>query len=201
MDTVQEVWRAVTAYEGCYEVSDQGRVRSLDRETLHRSGRGWKRRLRGRVMTPTVGSHGYLSVMLSADGAAARRLVHDLVTEAFLGARAPGHVVNHRDGDRLNNRASNLEYVTQSENLVHALTHGTPSAKRLPVSTVLAIVAKHRAGALPVDLIQEYGVDRGTVYDILFGRAWTTVTGLRPRDGRAGRKLRARPARIRQDAS
>ena len=65
---MQEVWLPVVGYEGLYEVSDQGRVRSLDRTVAHNLGAQAFRRIKGRTLSPGRASNGYLTVMLSRDG-------------------------------------------------------------------------------------------------------------------------------------
>ena len=116
-----EEWRPVLGYEGLYEVSDAGRVRSLSREV--RSGRG-VRVVEGRVLHPTPGALGRLSVSLS-NGRAVVRLVHHLVLEAFVGPRPDGAECCHGDGDASNNRLSNLRWDTHRANVLDAVAHGT----------------------------------------------------------------------------
>jgi len=117
--TASEVWRAIPGYEGAYEVSDQGRVRSLDRVTDR--GRRWK----GRLMTPTALQNGYLVVSLWRDGAQKTPLVHRLVLAAFVGPAALGHEALHANGKRSDNRLSNLSWGTHSENQMDQVAHGT----------------------------------------------------------------------------
>lgn len=69
-------------------------------------------------------TNGYLHVVLSVGGRKRREAIHVLVAERFLGPRPLGHVVNHKNGNRADNRAENLEWVTQSENVEHAYRTG-----------------------------------------------------------------------------
>lgn len=106
-----EEWRPIPGYEGLYEASDHGRIRSLDR-TITRNGR--PSRLQGRVLTPVGdGKYGYLRVGL---GRKNLKFVHRLVAEAFIGDGS-GLDVDHRDGDPANNHLSNLRYLTHAENM------------------------------------------------------------------------------------
>lgn len=107
-------WRPVLDYEGLYEVSSDGRVRSLPRP-----------RTRGRILVPRVNGNGYLQLKLCASGVPLTRKVHQLVCEAFRGPRQEGQVVRHLDGNRLNNCASNLAWGTPSENMQDSVRHGT----------------------------------------------------------------------------
>ena len=104
-------------YEGAYEVSNLGRVRSLDR--VLPDGRKWK----GRIREPVINCKWRRrEIMLSAtDGSRKLRLlkVYAMVAEAFIGPRPAGHDINHKDGNKLNDAANNLEYATRSENARH----------------------------------------------------------------------------------
>lgn len=116
-----EAWRPIPGYEGAYEASDLGRIRSLDRITDR--GRRWK----GRIMTPTPMRSGYLIVTLWRDGSQTRHLVHRLVLYAFHGLPSPGHETLHANGDRRDNRLANLSWGTHADNQRDQLAHGTHS--------------------------------------------------------------------------
>lgn len=116
-----EEWRAIPGFEGSYEVSSHGRVRSLDRIVLHKDGN--QRRCTGRVLRPNRDTRGYLRVALSSGRPVHR--IHVLVLEAFVGPRPPGGSACHSDGNQLNNHVSNLRWDTQSENINDAVRHGT----------------------------------------------------------------------------
>ena len=120
---MNEAWQPVPGYEGLYEVSDQGRVRSLDREIEKRGRAGvlMNLQLRGRVLKPQMDGNVRLFVTLSKDGKCKPQRVHKLVAHAFLGTKPEGLQINHIDGDCQNNAASNLEYCTASENMKHAV--------------------------------------------------------------------------------
>lgn len=114
-----ETWRPIPGYEGAYEVSDRGRVRSLDRITDR--GRRWK----GRLMTPCALQNGYLIVTLWREGKQRSPLVHRLVLTAFVGQPTEGTEGRHLDGNRCNNVLSNLSWGTHSENQYDQILHGT----------------------------------------------------------------------------
>lgn len=103
------IWKPVVGYEGSYEVSDSGDVRSLDREIV--TSTGLVKHLRGRQLKPGL-SDGYPSVSL---GSVSVR-VHRLVAAAFIGPRPPGQGVCHQNDIKTDNRCSNLRYGSQSEN-------------------------------------------------------------------------------------
>lgn len=109
-----ERWRAVVGYEGRYEVSSEGRVRSLPSRTG--SGRILKQTLR----------EGYPKVSLSRDGKAKSFAVHRLVAFAFLGEpNGEAQMVLHSDGSQTNNSVENLRWGTASDNVQDAIRHGT----------------------------------------------------------------------------
>lgn len=97
--------REIKGYEGLYAVDADGRVFNL------RTGKEKK---------PTIGNHGYLAVDLFKNGQRKTLLVHRLVAEAFIPNPHKKRTVNHKDGNKLNNRISNLEWATHSENHKHS---------------------------------------------------------------------------------
>jgi len=120
---VSEEWRPVPGFEGLYEVSSQGRVRSVDHYAPVRGGS--VRLVRGRIRKLQTGSGGYLKLMLSKGNVITNHEVHALVAAAFHGARPPGMEVCHNNGDQSDNRAENLRYGTHSDNIRDAIKHGT----------------------------------------------------------------------------
>jgi hypothetical protein len=113
-----EEWRPITGHEGAYEVSDLGRVRSLDRIVIARSPHGGThlRHHRGRILRPVKDGHGYSLVRLGKLGDIDQRLIHQLVLEAFVSARPPGLDACHGPGGCQDNRAANLSWGTRSQN-------------------------------------------------------------------------------------
>lgn len=109
----QELWRDVVGFEGYYIVSNMGNVMSLPRRANHVSG---TRISFGRILKPNKIWNGYLQVTLCVDGKRYQRLIHRLVAEAFIPNPSNLPQVNHRDFDRANNAANNLEWCTAGEN-------------------------------------------------------------------------------------
>lgn len=106
---MEEIWKDIPDYEGFYQVSSLGQVRSLDRVTCH------GRKIEGKIMKKKVHTGGYIQVCLRKNGSATnRRFVHRLVMLAFNGNKEIS--VDHINADRTDNRLENLEYVTQREN-------------------------------------------------------------------------------------
>jgi hypothetical protein len=116
-------WLPIPDYEGFYEVSDLGLVRSVDRVQVNSLGR--VRRLRGKMLKCSPSKHGYPRVALSRQGCVWFVEVHRLVMLAFEGPCPPELEVCHGNGNQLDNRLSNLRYGTVSENRLDAVRHGT----------------------------------------------------------------------------
>ena len=109
----EEIWRPIVGYEGLYEVSSYGRVRSLDRYVKGKSYRLHK----GKVLSPGKNSRGYLSIVLSYNGKHKVITVHRLVAEAFLPNPDNLPEINHKDEDKTNNRVDNLEFCDHKYNV------------------------------------------------------------------------------------
>lgn len=167
-----EEWRWVRGYKGRYEVSDFGRVRSWC--TTANTGEG--RRATPRVLKGYHMRQGYLQVNLRDGKATKATLVHRLVAEAFLSNPENKPYVAHNDGIPHNNRADNLRWATQAENMADTITHGTRVqgeghfAAKLSESDVLDIRSRFtreskgtRSNAR--ELAVEYGVSVFTIYD------------------------------------
>jgi hypothetical protein len=122
-----EQWRPIPGYEGSYEVSDHGRVRSLDRQVPH--AKYGTMRVRGGLLQ-TINVHGRPGITLHDCGKRRQALVHSLMLEAFVGPRPPGHEACHGDGDKRNNRLGNLRWDTTSANVLDQVRHGVHKEAR-----------------------------------------------------------------------
>ena len=121
-----EVWKEIPNTGGFYYVSNMGRVKSKARPRV--MSNGTVKHYKEFILRPINHTTGYLAVNLYLDnGKQSKRLIHILVAEAFIPKYADGLEVNHKDGDKKNNRAENLEWCTHKENVHHCHNTGLRS--------------------------------------------------------------------------
>ena len=135
----QEVWKPVVGLEGLYEVSNKGRVRSVDRDIIRSDGRVQHKK--GVVLKQFITNKGYPYVMVNKGYKQHLKTVHRLVAQAFIPNPSNYPVVNHKDENKTNNCVENLEWCTQSHNMtwnglskrIARKTKDRPSKLRKPV--------------------------------------------------------------------
>ena len=125
---MNEVWKDIIGYEGFYQVSNMGRVRSLDRDIIDKNGIVYS--LKGSMREVSSSSRGYQDIGLSKDGEQKTFFIHRLVAESFIPNPKSLPIVNHIDGDKRNNVVTNLEWVNNSQNILHAVETGLRGSKR-----------------------------------------------------------------------
>lgn len=201
MVSVNEEWRAVKGYEGLYEVSSIGRVRSLDREAhcMTRWGSSCLKKTKGRILREWKSGSGYANVGLNVDGGMARMQIHRLVADAFVGD-ANGRHVNHRDGNKLNNCESNLEYVTPRENTAHAMQTGLMrrEGEDNPSVRYSADQIRHAhslvvGGATYAEVSEQTGLKVGAIVSACIGKTWKSL-GLKVVKRQVGHNQWTKPA-------
>jgi hypothetical protein len=166
-----ETWKAVVGFEGIYEVSDAGRVRRIAKRN------GLVPRISERIMKPYKMKNGYLHMVLQLNEKCCGILVHRAVIAAFIGPAPLGHEVNHKNGNKNDNRLENLEYVTPSQNQVHShqVLGIKGSRAKLTEKQVIAVRELRSHGWLFKDIAQHFGVDRKTCADIVNCKTWTHI--------------------------
>jgi DNA-binding transcriptional regulator YiaG len=183
-----EIWKDIPGYEGLYQASSLGRIRSLDRYVEAKSKKGlWYKRLRkGKVLKTDkkIGKSGYEGCTLNKVSIN----VHRAVALAFLGNPPYLAQVNHINGNKRDNRAVNLEYCSSKENIHHAMKlglfdemkkrmsdksrgEGNPKAK-LTENQVRAI---RQATSTAAEAAKVFGVSKNTVHQIRQKRTWKDV--------------------------
>lgn len=180
-----ENWKPVVGFEGEYEVSDLGRVRSLDRVKVYQrvdqySGKTITvtRHHKGQMLRPGPKKSGHLSVALGREGGS--KDVHVLVLEAFDGPCPPGFEALHGDGQPDHNHINNLRWGTRGENVNDAIRHGAmPIGDRkwnakLNDADIPIIRSKFYRQSF-VSIAYEYGVSEATIRQIKDGRTWKHI--------------------------
>ena len=129
---MKEIWKDIKGYEGQYQVSNLGRVKSLPRTTpyINKAGYESSQFREGQLKKEIDNGRGYKTVDLYKDNKGKRLYIHRLVVEAFVGDIPPGMAVNHIDFNKANNALDNLEIVTYSENNNHSAKAGRYDGKR-----------------------------------------------------------------------
>lgn len=171
---MNEVWRAVPGYKGVYEVSNMGRVRSLDRVVVCEGpvkGRYLSRK-KGRVLRPGPSNSGHLSVVL---GRNQTRMVHELVLRAFVGPPPVKHECCHTNGSPKDNRVVNLRWGTRSDNNIDAVRHGRRGKLTVKQVIVIRNELKNCFYGKQTLLAKRYGVSLCTINSIKFNRVYKHV--------------------------
>lgn len=171
IELIDEQWNSVPDYELYYEVSNKGRIRSLPRKAKTANG---ERTVHGRVMKESVNTSGYSTIRLFKDGRGETVMIHRLVALVFISNPDNKPQVNHKDFNRRNNNADNLEWTTRQENITHAKDAGrhqkgeTHHKAKLTTQEILEIVEVFNAGgATTYSLAKTYKVDQKLISSIL----------------------------------
>jgi hypothetical protein len=169
-----EEWRDIRGYEGVYQVSDAGRVRRIrERYDSIKDVVGIDR-----VLKPKVAGRGYSAVCFTWNGKRAYHYIHRLVAEAFIDNPQQLREVNHRNADKTDNRAANLEWMTSSDNHNHAADMGLAyrghlnGSAKLTKEQVLLSRQLNRQGVSRRSLAERFGVSYGSMSDAIAGRQW-----------------------------
>ncbi len=172
---MEEVWKDIPKYEGIYQASNLGRIKSLARQD--RRGHGWPTK----ILKPDATRNGYLQVLLSRDGVITKKYVHHLILEVFVGPCPPGKQRNHINGDKADNSIGNLEYCTGSENHFHSYrVLGKQAAKgskqggaKLNEEQVQAIRRLHAAKqATGQELAKMFNISESSISAIVLRQRW-----------------------------
>lgn len=157
-----ETWKDVIGYEGIYQVSDLGNLRSLN----------YKRTGKIQLLKPARDNKGYLRTAFMKDGNLKTIKVHRIVAQTFLGISKDYPQVNHINGIKHDNRLENLEWCNNSQNQIHAINLGLTKNKKRPLNEVnkkikisdellLSIFEEYKNGASKRSLAKKYNFDRG----------------------------------------
>lgn len=178
--TTEEIWKPVPGYEGLYEVSSAGRVRSFPKARGGRSGS--IRMYAGIVMRPQSNKvDGRLHVRIHKNGRGTSTRIHKLVSAAFLGQVPEGMEVCHNDGNPVNNAVENLRYDTKHGNMKDKIKHGTDDRgeknhnAKLTAEDVLTI---RQASGTRLELSTRFGVSRSQISRIIQRNRWAHIQNI-----------------------
>lgn len=185
---MHEIWKPVIGYEGLYEVSNFGRVKSLDRVQVRSNGKViCEHHIKGQILKPAMTGklpRRYPTVCICGKG----HKVHRLVAEAFIPNPNNLPQVNHIDGNKENNRIDNLEWCDNRHNVLHAIETGLfpcgeqSSSSKLTASQVLEIrtICKKGDSEFGIKpLARKYGVAPRTIASIIEERKWKHICTLK----------------------
>jgi hypothetical protein len=185
---MEEIWKPVVGYEGYYEISNLGRVKTSAIFIRHDGNwseeGGYIKKIK--IRNQQTNRYGYKTIKLCKLGNCKQMRVHRLVAEAFIPTDNLNNQINHIDGDKTNNNIANLEWVTAAENMRHAWETGlvnkdhTIGSKHhnalLDEQKVVEIRKLYEAGGITQKEIAEmYGVKFGTIKDVISKRTWNHV--------------------------
>lgn len=173
------MWKDISFAKGSYQINEDGRVRSLSRYVQYPNHKQFSQ---GKELIPQPNSKGYLRVKVID------RLyfVHRLVAQAFLPNPEDFPIVNHKDGNPLNNDVSNLEWVTHAENISHAYREGIAISKKgedhhfhkLKEVEVIWILKNYQKGSREFGrkpLARKFGVSHQTIKHIIDRKRWKHI--------------------------
>ena len=142
---LNEIWKPIKGFESFYEVSNLGRVKSLERTIPAKSktGTSCKRIVKEKILKTGKDGHGYYHVNLCVNGKRRFAAIHRLVADAFLPKVEGKNCVNHIDSDFTNNNVENLEWCTSSENNIHGWKHGNRTATHAKPISMYSLQGEH----------------------------------------------------------
>lgn len=171
---MQETWKDIPGYEGHYQASDHGRIRSVDRTVNGRNPytrERFERRVKGRVLKPgRYCKSGHLAVVLGKGTPG--KPVHQLVMLTFQGPSPAGTEVCHNNGDPADNRLENLRYDTRRENILDVYRQGR-AWRQLTLDDVSYIRFALFCGMPGVELAHQFGVSQSCISAIKTGRTYS----------------------------
>lgn len=177
-----EQWKAIPGFEGYYEASTLGNIRSVSRKVIiHGASGDYERSLKSKPMTPLPDGKGYyLMVELSRDGRSKRYLIHRLVAQTFIENPESLPEVNHKDENKRNNRVDNLEWCTHAYNNNYGskktASRGEGNAQcKFSEATILELKRQYKPNDPEFGtkgLSEKFGISISHVSAIIHGRRW-----------------------------
>ena len=173
------MWKAIPGYEGLYEANDEtGRIRSLPRSILSTTGQQYS--IKGRILRCNKIKNGYLVVYLRKDKTTHPEYVHRLIAKTYIQNPNNYAVVNHKDGNKSNCAANNLEWVSYAMNNQHAYDNnlrekGEHHYKSKLTDEDVKSIRRDGKYATYEEIAAKYNVTKATIRDVLINRTWKHI--------------------------
>lgn len=177
----KEVWKDIKGFEGVYQVSNLGNVKSLDRYLPYKTN--GSKFYKGQEIVKRPNNCGYLRVGLSKNKKQHHYFVHRLVAQTFIENFNNLEQVNHKDGNKLNNRVDNLEWVTLEDNISHSIETGLRKCKgsdnnysKLTEEEVVVIKKRILSEEETLtEIAKDFNISISVVSCIKLGKSWKHV--------------------------
>lgn len=165
-----ELWEDIKGFEGLYQISNLGNVKSLEREVKRSDNkRGFYKE---RILKPAKNNKGYYIIKIHKNSKPSTFKIHRLVYQAFGKENLNGFEINHLDGVKTNNNINNLERCTSKENTYHALTNGLKGGVKLTEKDVLFIRSSNLSN---IDLAEKFSVSKSNISVIKRRGSWNHI--------------------------
>lgn len=181
-----EIWKDIPEYEGLYQVSNMGRVKSFDRTTQVKHPQGVRtKKFFGKILTPQIVGQGYLRIILHKNDKGRGFYIHTLILITFAGIIS-GKECNHKNGIKKDNRLENLEYCTRSENNLHFYRilgkgYNKPSGEKCGASKLTNDIVKQirelyqTGNYTQVNLAKMFKTSQNNVSSIIHKLTWKDI--------------------------
>lgn len=175
---MEEVWKDIEGYEGLYQVSNLGRVKSLEKIVLNKGSKILKPEI---ILKTGFSRDGYPLTTISKNNKTRTFRINRLVAQAFIPNPENKDTVNHKNGIKTDNRVENLEWNTRSENVLHAYKYGLKISVKgekhyaSKITEKDALDIKYNKGLSAKDAAKTYGITLSMVFQIRRGVKWKHI--------------------------
>jgi hypothetical protein len=171
-----EIWKTIEGYEGSYEVSNLGNVKSLIRKT--KSKNNSLRIVNERILTQSKSQNGYYRLCLKLNSTKGYFTIHRLVAVSFIPNHENKPQVNHINGIKTDNRVENLEWCTAKENIAHSYENGLSAIgvkKKLSKLNDEIVLEIRKSDLTQKKLAEKYNVSQPLISEVLLNKIWKHV--------------------------
>lgn len=175
---MEEIWRDIPGYEGFYQASSLGKIRSVDHVAFCNYDRNYKRTVKGKILSPTTNRYGYSMICMSVEGKIMNKSVHQLVALAFLPNPNNFDQINHKNEIKTDNRPENLEWCDAKYNANYGTKNKRTIKNRTGKTSCIAVCCTDKNGtpfcfSSIAEASRQTGVYYGCIRDCLYGKQKT----------------------------